>query len=137
MMKLKSVLFAALVGLLTFVTVNSQTTPGTISNPAAQAGSQLWDQMKQLRSDLKNMKSSGNIDDQKLITDVSAVVNTLQNNVKLLPASLQSEATAQVSNLQSQVQAMVKTGKFDPSIIKSIRDSQKSAREAIKASRNA
>lgn len=133
-MKLQIIFFVALIGLLSSMTVNSQTTTASPTDAVCQ---QIKDQMKKLKSDLKDMKSTGTVDDQKLITDVTAVVKTMQDNIKLLPASMQAEATAGISEIQTKIQAMTKAGKFDQSIMKSIHDAHKSAKDALKSGKTA
>lgn len=130
-MKSNSIIsIVAVFGLLLVVSVHSQTTNSPGKDDSRDVRRSIWDAVKQLRSERKEMKDAGKIDDQKLIQDVTALASVVQAGVASLPAQLKAQATSQLTAIQAQIKAMTTAGKFDDNILKSFHDMAKSLRDA-------
>lgn len=130
-----SVIIIALFSLLCAVNAQSQSTTVSPSDASARGIKHtIWEQIKQLRSDLKQMTTDGQVDDKKMIKDVSALATAVQVGLEGTSAQLQSQLARQITAIQAQIKAMTTSGKFDASVLRSFHDLAKSIRIEPKTS---
>jgi hypothetical protein len=105
--------FVVLIALfsIAYVTANSadfMNDPSTI---------QIFQAMDAIKADLASMKSAGNIDDRKLIASLKSAVALMNANVDKAPPALQSMLKGIIADIQTKIQNMDRTGKFDESAL--------------------
>lgn len=128
-MKTSAITSLALFGLLCVVNAQLSTTtaPSSAGNGRGVEHT-IWNQIKQLRNDYKQMSSSGQVNNQALISAVQALFTLIQVGIGGAPPQIRSQLAPQLSALQSQIGSMTSSGKFDPSIFDSLRSFARAVR---------
>ena len=87
---------------------------GQSDNPIS---SEIWQNIRKIRSDLQKMKADNKVDDQKLIADVQSLVRRVQDDLKNSPSSVQTQVAGEVTAIQSKITQMTTSGTFDPTVL--------------------
>lgn len=79
---------------------------------------QVMAKTRQLRWDFDQMMSNGGlIDNQKLIGEVSSLAASIQANLQTAPSLVQSQVSNELAIVQSKIQQMTASGKFDAGVL--------------------
>jgi hypothetical protein len=81
------------------------------------AAKEVMDAMDAIKADLASMKSSGNIDDKKLIESFRKAVALMTANLAKVPAGAQEIIKVHISDVEAKLKIMDQTGKFDESVL--------------------
>lgn len=113
-MKTSVLLIALLVAFVSAAPGGPPGGPDMMNDPAAK---QVMEAMEAIRTDLASMKSSGKVDDKKLIESLKKAVGLMNEHVDKAPAGAQPMIKAHITDLETKVKSMDQSGKFDESAL--------------------
>lgn len=134
-MKTPAITSVALIVLMCFVIAQS---PATKASPSSRTVQQtIYNQVRQIRNGYNQMNSTGQVNDQVLISAVQALFTLVQFGLGGVSPQIQSQVMPQFSTLQNQIGSMSSSRKFNPYILDSFRSFAETIKSDTKAQNSA